>query len=277
MTKQAGNGPFASLEFEGAAFSPAGELLGVSFSGAVSNSPKVVRLAGPPSARDELSAERSLESLTAVPEGIPLEFAAMSDQYGAAMRVAHGHGPRPADATLVIGGRPLGLVMTQVMLAAGVGSIYFLDPHPECRRVIGAMGCRTLSMPGDENDLGSLKEALGGHGADVVVECSGEPALRRLAIELARPAGRIIFAHGDERSVRLNTNLLVMTDKRVQGHGPHTAEDVRRGVGLAAACRVDAAALVREWVTVDGLEASPATGSETCLVTLAYEKRGVGR
>jgi threonine dehydrogenase-like Zn-dependent dehydrogenase len=99
-------------------------------------------------------------------------------------------------------------------------------------------GATSLSWPTSPEALEQTRTRLGGYGADFVFGCDGSSEARRLAIEIARPAGIIVLMADADMPVSMNPNLLVFTDKRVQGRGPFNEEDLHIARNLIESRRV---------------------------------------
>jgi threonine dehydrogenase-like Zn-dependent dehydrogenase len=91
------------------------------------------------------------------------------------------------DSVLVMGVGPLGLVHLLKAELLGAGRLIAIDLIPE--RVHLALGAETLS-PEERRD--AVREATAGHGADVVVHCTGRAETFQEALELVRPGGVVI-------------------------------------------------------------------------------------
>ena len=147
-------------------------------------------------------------------------------------------GPALADNTAVVGQSPLALTILSTLLARGVGIVVLVAADSTAAATAMAAGVTVLRPPADGHALAELHRALGGYGADVVFECDGSSDSRRLAIELARPAGRIVLVAENPEPVEMSPNLVVFGDKRVQGSRAYSDEELGFARELLAAGRL---------------------------------------
>ena len=111
-----------------------------------------------------------------------------------------------ADRVLVTGLGPVGI--GAAMLAQALGArVVGLDPSAE--RTDLARGLGIDVAPVDRDPAAALGDASGGIGFEVALECSGSPDARRLALEVARPWGRVVFV-GEGGSLTFDVSPLVI-------------------------------------------------------------------
>lgn len=99
---------------------------------------------------------------------------------------------QPGDTVAVIGMGPMGFITARLLQAMGAGLVMGIVNKPsrlEKVREIGFVDAIDSSRPGWTEQV---REAFGPHGPDVVVELSGNYAALQNAIDIVRPAGRIV-------------------------------------------------------------------------------------
>jgi L-iditol 2-dehydrogenase len=107
--------------------------------------------------------------------------------YYALMRAGNVNG---SDVLVVLGAGPIGLAVTAA--ATGLGAVVLVvEPSEERRAVALQLGAVEAVHPDAARE--TLDRLSGGHGADVVVECSGRPEVMATALEFAAFKGRIAF------------------------------------------------------------------------------------
>ena len=131
--------------------------------------------------------------LVPVPEGTtPLE-AAMLEPLGVAVHAVDLARPRLMETVTLLGAGPIGLLILQVLHAAGAGAVHVVEPQ-EHRRAMALSHGAALAC----TDLAGLKEAqalagLDGLGATLVVEATNSPEGFRDAVLAARIGGRVLL------------------------------------------------------------------------------------
>ncbi len=99
---------------------------------------------------------------------------------------------RLAGSAAVVGCGPIGLLLVQLLRAAGAASVIAFDPLPHRLEAAGRYGADRLHDPACGADPAEMLELTGG-GADVVFEMAGTQAAVQLAMSAVRPGGRVVL------------------------------------------------------------------------------------
>jgi L-iditol 2-dehydrogenase len=132
------------------------------------------------------------DQLYYVPEHFTLEEAAISEPFAVAVQaVTEVTQVGIGETALVSGPGPIGLLCLKLLVAEGVRTIVVGASGDDLRlaaaREIGA----ALTVNTAQQDLAeAIREATGGAGVDVALECAGHPASVRGCLEALRPLGR---------------------------------------------------------------------------------------
>jgi len=136
----------------------------------------------------------------------------------------------------VAGCGPIGLLLIQVLQAAGAGEITAFEPLAHRRAAAAALGVAAVSP--------AEAAGLTGDGVDVAFEVAGTDAAVQLAVAATRPGGRVVLGGipDDDKtsfsaSVARRKGLTIAMVRRMNEVYP-------RAIGLAAEKRVDLATLV---------------------------------
>ena len=111
-----------------------------------------------------------------------------------------------ADRVLVTGLGPVGIGAAMLAQALGA-SVVGYDPSAERADLARSLGIEVAPL--DRDPATALAEASGGMGFEVALECSGSPDARRLALEVARHWGRVVFV-GEGGSITFDVSPLVI-------------------------------------------------------------------
>lgn len=146
----------------------------------------------------------------------------------------------------VAGLGPIGLLMVQVLRAAGAGRIIGFDPLPHRREAAQRLGADVTAGP-EAAASADGRAVLAGDGVDVAFELAGTSEAVQLAMDLARPGGRVVLGGipGDDEttfraSVARRKGLTIAMVRRMNEVYP-------RAIALAASGRVDLGAVVSDW------------------------------
>ncbi len=172
-----------------------------------------------------------------LPEHVPDAQGAMLEPLGVAIHAVDlGHLPFAGTAS-VIGCGPIGLLLIQLLKAAGARSVLAAEPLAHRREAALACGADAAVAPGEAGDAAQP-------GVDVAFEAAGGDESVRLAMASARPGGRVVLAGipGDDTtsfpaSVARRKGLTIAMVRRMNEVYP-------RAIDLAARGVVDLASLV---------------------------------
>jgi threonine dehydrogenase-like Zn-dependent dehydrogenase len=98
-----------------------------------------------------------------------------------------------SDRVLVVGLGPVGLAVLMLAKAMGATKLIGVDTVIDRVDLALKLGLADMAIQTDEKSLKRIMEATDGHGAEVSVDCSGNPAGRLLAIQGTRQWGRCAF------------------------------------------------------------------------------------
>jgi L-iditol 2-dehydrogenase len=143
----------------------------------------------------------------------------------------------------VVGCGPIGLLLMQVLRAAGAGTVTAVDRLPHRREAAARLGAEVVADPTQASNLGTHHE-LTGEGVDVAFEMAGTSEAVQLAMAMSRPGGRVVLGGipSDDQttfqaSVARRKGLTIAMVRRMKEVYP-------RAIHLAAEQRVDLAPLV---------------------------------
>ncbi len=156
-----------------------------------------------------------------------------------------GHLPFGGTAS-VVGCGPIGLLLIAVLKAGGASSVLAIEPLAHRREAASRYGADVVAEPGSLD----LRE-LTGFGVDVAFEAAGTGEGVRLAVESARPGGRVVLAGipSDDKitlqaSVARRKGLTIAMVRRMNHVYP-------RAISLAARRAVDLGSLVSRRAGLD--------------------------
>lgn len=121
---------------------------------------------------------------------------------------------------LVTGCGPIGLLAIAAAKTLGAQTVVATEVNPLRAALASEMGADLVLDPTAEGDTlpTRVREATGGHGADVVLEMSGHPASLALAFDALTPGGRVSLLGLFERPATLDIDAaLVFKAARVHG------------------------------------------------------------
>jgi L-iditol 2-dehydrogenase len=119
-----------------------------------------------------------------LPDSVSDAGGAMLEPLGVALWALElGHVPF-GGSVAVIGAGPIGLLLVQLLRAAGVSRVVAAEPLAHRRDAAVSWGADEAATPADD---------LSGYGADVAFELAGNDDAVRAALESVRPGGRVVL------------------------------------------------------------------------------------
>lgn len=182
-----------------------------------------------------------------LPHGFTPLDAVMLEPLGVAIHAVDLAKPRLLERAAVLGCGPIGLLVLQVLKAAGAGDILAIDPQPHRQRMALALGAAHASA-----DVSEVAGWTGGLGAPLVVEATNSPDGFRDAARAASIGGRLVLVgipDGD-------TYTMPASDARRRALGikfsRRMGEVYPRAIALVQSGRVDVAGMVTNRPGLDG-------------------------
>jgi propanol-preferring alcohol dehydrogenase len=178
---------------------------------------------------------RPVSTLIRPPQFVdPVTLAVLTDAVGTAYhalaRIAQLQ-PGESVAVLGIGGVGSNAVQVAKALGARVVAVSRFEEKRALARQLGA----------DEAvELADAADAIGGYGADVVVQCAASPRMDEAAIELAGFAGRVVFVATTPEAFSVRASSLVWRELTLLGSRGFTVADIEDVIRLYLAGTITA-------------------------------------
>lgn len=183
------------------------------------------------------------------PPHLPWEHAAFLEPLACVVHGLDRIGVERGDTVVVVGAGPIGLLHLLLARVRGASKVIVLGRRPprlEAARQLGAdlVIDERAGTAGDV--LAQVRDATGGLGADVVVECAATPEAWEQAVALARPGGRVLWFGGCKpgTTVTLDTHRVHYEEITVMGVFHFTPRDVREARRLLVDGELDPGPLV---------------------------------
>lgn len=179
--------------------------------------------------------------LVPLPEGLPLDRAALVEPTAVAVHDVRRAGVVPGEQVVVVGAGPVGLLIASVAREAG-GDVAMVEPNARRREFAAKLGLTAVDSASDVR--GFVEAWTTGAGAPVVFEVSGAEAGISTAVDLLATRGRLVLVaiHGRPRPVDLHR--FFWRELTLVGARLYDRSDFEAAVELVAAERVPAAELI---------------------------------
>ncbi len=132
-------------------------------------------------------------SIHRLPDGVDEWGGALTEPLACCVHALENTRVEPGDVAVVTGPGPIGLLMMQVVKAAGAQVVVIGTETDEERLALAkTLGADHVLAVGKDDLQTSLAERTDGLGADVVFECSGAGPAAQTALDLVRRKGRYV-------------------------------------------------------------------------------------
>lgn len=180
------------------------------------------------------------------PRELPFEEAALLEPLAC---VVHAHEiaqPREFESVLIVGAGPFGLLHMLALKGMGVREIAVAGRGADRLRWAGEMGAgRVIDVhrADTEREIAALN---GGHGPDLVIECTGQVDAWQDALRRARRGGRIMFFGGcaPGTAITLDTRRMHYDNLTLLSPFHFRPRDVKRAYEILCARKIGAGAIV---------------------------------
>ncbi|HET6845431.1 MAG TPA: zinc-binding dehydrogenase, partial [Anaerolineales bacterium] len=142
------------------------------------------------------------DRLHPLPDSVTDTDGALLEPLGVAMQAVDLAHLRTGMTVGVFGCGPIGLLIVQLAALSGASHIVATDLHAHRLAAAREFGAHTGITAAAGNELARILTSVKGRGVDVAFEVAGEQAAVDVAVEAARPGGKVILAGipSDDRS-----------------------------------------------------------------------------
>lgn len=136
-----------------------------------------------------------VQNLTALPEEISFEEAAMLEPMAVAVHAMRRVQPREADMVAVCGIGTIGLLLAMFLLEAGAENLLVIGKKEFQKQAVRKLGLSEAVYCDSREKAAAqwIMERTGRRGADVFFECVGRKETYALSVENAAPLGRVML------------------------------------------------------------------------------------
>ncbi len=152
-----------------------------------------------------------------LPANLSYEQAALIEAVSVAVHAVSLTPLRLGDTAVVVGTGMIGLLAVQALRAAGCGRVFAVDPEESRLRLALELGAHTAVNPAQGDAAEAVRQATGGQGAAVALECVGATDPIRTAIASVRKGGAVTLVGNVAPKIDLPLQAVVTRQIRVQG------------------------------------------------------------
>jgi threonine dehydrogenase-like Zn-dependent dehydrogenase len=191
-------------------------------------------------------------TLHKLPDSVSFEEGALLTTVGTVMYGYERIGwVRPGETVVVTGPGPVGLISAHIAKILGAGRVILTGTREE-RLAIGKQMGVDVTLHVQEVDVREkVMELTNGIGADMVVECTGQPGPAAEALEIVRKNGRISYSGVYHEPATLQLNKIVQWNLLITGPKGEGMWNLERAIPLMADGRLDLKPLITHRFVLD--------------------------
>jgi threonine dehydrogenase-like Zn-dependent dehydrogenase len=178
-----------------------------------------------------------------LPDGVSFPQAALAEAVAIACHGVHRLPPGLGDSVVVVGAGIIGLLVVQVLRAAGFGMIIAVDVAPERLELAHRLGADAVFQAADPGLRARILELTGGRGADAAVEAVGSAAPLRTALDCVRKGATVSLIGNLSPQVEMPLQSVVTREVSLHGSCASRGE-YPAAIGMIAQRRIDVDSLI---------------------------------
>jgi len=182
-----------------------------------------------------------------IPDGVPLEYAAMTEPLACVIRGLEESSARAGDTMVVIGAGPIGLMFLHAAQLSGMRVIAVVKREDQIATARRFGAAEVVRISSAVDTVASVRALTGNsRGADVVIEAVAHPATWEWAVGMVRKGGVVNFFGGPPSGtvVGLDTNRLHYGDITLKASFHLTPATARTAFRLIADGKFKAAGFI---------------------------------
>lgn len=190
---------------------------------------------------DATYAVHNVKCIFRLPDSVSFDEGAVIDPASIALHVARRGGIQPGDTVAVTGAGAVGLLASDSALVCGAGRVIVVGRGYRLQKA-AELGFETVDTTAGD-PVAAVRQATGGLGADVVLECAGVPETLQWAMAMLRRGGRCAMVGIPTEPVQLAVQNLVLDELELVGSRA-SAGEMRRVIPFVANGRVRVGELI---------------------------------
>jgi (R,R)-butanediol dehydrogenase/meso-butanediol dehydrogenase/diacetyl reductase len=182
-------------------------------------------------------------SFQKLPDSVSDEIGALVEPLSVGMRAVRQGNVRLGDRVAIVGDGPIGLCTLLAAKSAGASEVYVVAKHKNRGIIASQMGATAVINLIKGDPVGLIKNLTGGLGADISIDCAGNPDSPQLAVNLTRTGGSTVILGASPQSSTFYFRSLMSNEKTIVGSSTYI-RDPEMAVALLADKRIDPSCLI---------------------------------
>ena len=185
-----------------------------------------------------------------LPESVSDEAGAMVEPLAVALHAVHQGKVGVGDTVAIVGDGTIGLCSVLAARVAGAAAVYLIAKHKGRGELGRKMGASEVIYASEGDPVERLIKLTQGMGADVALECVGNPDTPQLAVNLTRSHGTAVIVGVFDKPGMFDFNTLMFTERTMVGNSIYIDEG-KTAIELMADGRIDPTPMITATVPLE--------------------------
>lgn len=169
------------------------------------------------------------ELATILPAGMPTHTGAMTEPVAVGVRIGEMAGRLDGEPALVAGAGAIGLLALQALFLNGASRVFISDLVPSRLAMGAALGGETID-PRKQDVVKTVREATGGRGVMVSVDCVGAAITRQQCVSATRSTCTVILSGLHEETSAMPAAEIIRREIVVRGAFSYSPANFAEGL-----------------------------------------------
>jgi (R,R)-butanediol dehydrogenase/meso-butanediol dehydrogenase/diacetyl reductase len=178
-----------------------------------------------------------------LPDSVSDEVGTLVEPLAVSLHAVRQGKVRPGDTVAIVGDGTIGLCSLLAARVAGAAAVYIVAKHKGRGKMASAMGATAVIYLDDGDPVARLGDLTGGLGADVAIECVGQPDTPQLTVQLARRGGTAVIVGVFERPGSFDFSSMTFSERTLVGSSIYI-DEAKTAIALLADGRIDPGRLI---------------------------------
>jgi (R,R)-butanediol dehydrogenase/meso-butanediol dehydrogenase/diacetyl reductase len=178
-----------------------------------------------------------------LPDSVSDELGTLVEPLAVSLHAVRQGNVRPGDTVAIVGDGTIGLCCLLAARVAGATAVYVVAKHKGRGEMALAMGATAVIYLGDGEPISQIGGFTDGLGADVTIECVGQPDTPQLAVQLARKGGTVVILGVFEKPGSFDFSTMMFSERILVGSSIYV-DEARTAIALLADGRIDPGCLI---------------------------------
>lgn len=157
----------------------------------------------------------------------------------------------PGDSALILGAGPIGLMLVQACVAAGLDTIIVSEPSELRRAAATALGATAVIDPINGDVVAFVNGVTGGGGVAASFDAAAAPLSLETAISATRARGTVVNIAAWEKPVAFNPTTLLLRETMIRGSLAYTSNDFNAAIAYAVDHTEALESMITRWIPLD--------------------------